>query len=89
MLTYILIWVVLGLVMGFLARAILPGEQKMNIFTTMLIGVIGSFIGGYAGQELLGLDLSTVFQFSSIACALVGSLIVLIIWCLIFKRKWR
>lgn len=43
----ILLFLVFGLVVGLLARAIMPGRQKMGWIATMLLGVIGSFVGGF------------------------------------------
>jgi uncharacterized membrane protein YeaQ/YmgE (transglycosylase-associated protein family) len=45
-------WVLIGVVAGFLARAILPGEQKMNVFLTMLLGIGGALIGGFISPML-------------------------------------
>jgi uncharacterized membrane protein YeaQ/YmgE (transglycosylase-associated protein family) len=84
----ILFWVVLGLIMGVIARAILPGEQKMGLIMTTIIGAIGAFAGGGAAY-LLGMDVSSPFKIISIISAVLGALIVLVIWCLIFKKNWK
>jgi uncharacterized membrane protein YeaQ/YmgE (transglycosylase-associated protein family) len=44
----ILGWLVFGFVVGLLARAIMPGRQKMGLITTTLLGVAGSLLGGFA-----------------------------------------
>ena len=87
MITTIILWVVLGLVMGLLARAILPGEQKIGLIPTLIVGVIGSFVGGYIGK-FLGLSMGSI-NWQSLLAALVGSLIILIIYCLITRKNWR
>ena len=84
---YILVWLVLGIVMGTLARVIVPGEQKIGWLPTILVGAAGSFLGAYVGK-LLGVEVST-FNVWSLGCALIGAIIVLIIWCLIFKGRVR
>jgi len=83
---YIILWIVLGMVMGFIARAILPGEQKIGLIPTLIVGALGAFLGAYVGR-MIGIDTS-YFNVWSILAAIVGALVVLIIWCLIFRKNW-
>lgn len=74
----ILLFLVFGLVVGFLARAIMPGNQKMGLLATMLLGVVGSFIGGFLGALVTQsrvLDFNTAGIIGSIIGALVALLI--------------
>ena len=87
MLYDILFWIAIGLVMGFIARAIVPGEQKIGLIPTIIVGAIGSFLGAFLAQKM-GFDVSS-FNVVSITAAIIGSLILLVIWCLIFKGKIR
>lgn len=48
----IIVWIVFGLVVGLLARAILPGNQKMGIVMTTLLGIAGSLLGGFVASML-------------------------------------
>ncbi|MDF1812576.1 MAG: GlsB/YeaQ/YmgE family stress response membrane protein [Verrucomicrobiales bacterium] len=82
--TDILVWIALGLVMGYIARAILPGEQKIGLIPTILVGAAGAFIGAYVGR-MFGIEVSN-FNLMSILAAIAGSIIVLIIWCFIAKK---
>src|SRR5262245_61984327 len=50
----ILMFILFGLIIGFLARAIMPGKQSMGLVATGLVGIIGSFIGGFVGNLLGG-----------------------------------
>ncbi len=54
MLITILSWIAFGLIVGFVARALVPGTQSMSAPATVLIGVAGSFVGGLAGNLLAG-----------------------------------
>ena len=54
MVTSIIGWIVFGLVVGVIARFLLPGEQPMGLFMTILLGVAGSFVGGYLGTMFHG-----------------------------------
>ena len=47
-------WIVFGLVIGLIARAIMPGAQPMGFILTALLGIAGSFVGGWLGTFLSG-----------------------------------
>ena len=47
-------WIVFGLVIGLIARAIMPGAQPMGFMLTALLGIAGSFVGGWLGTFLSG-----------------------------------
>ncbi len=51
---YILFFLLFGLIVGLIARAIMPGKQDMGLFVTSLIGMGGSLVGGIAGNLLFG-----------------------------------
>lgn len=72
----IIAFLVFGLVVGFIARALMPGNQKMGLVATMLLGVVGSFVGGFIGALITDsrvLDLNTAGLIGSV----VGSMIAL------------
>jgi uncharacterized membrane protein YeaQ/YmgE (transglycosylase-associated protein family) len=74
----ILFFLVFGLVVGFIARAVMPGSQKMGLLATMLLGVVGSFIGGFVGALITDsrvLDFNTAGLIGSV----VGALIALVV----------
>ena len=84
----LVLFLVFGLVVGFLARAIMPGSQKMGMLATMLLGVVGSFIGGFIGALLTDsrvLELNTAGLIGSI----VGALIALAVGGGLFTRGTR
>lgn len=66
----ILFFLVFGLVVGFIARAVMPGSQKMGLIATMLLGVVGSFVGGFLGALI---SHSHVLDFNT--AGLIGSVI--------------
>jgi uncharacterized membrane protein YeaQ/YmgE (transglycosylase-associated protein family) len=83
----LLIWSALGLVAGILAKLIMPGRQGINPITTVLLGIIGSIIGGYLGHKLGYHDMTGSFSFKGIATAVAGAIILMTVWRLIFGRK--
>ena len=72
-------WIVLGLLVGILAKWIMPGRDGGGFFLTVLLLIIGAMVGGYVGT-LLGLGSVTGFNLSSIAIATMGALIVLFVF---------
>jgi uncharacterized membrane protein YeaQ/YmgE (transglycosylase-associated protein family) len=74
----ILLFLLFGLVVGFIARAVMPGNQKMGLIATMILGVVGSFVGGFLVSLVTDnrvTDLHTAGMIGSI----VGALVLLLV----------
>ncbi|AKF10734.1 GlsB/YeaQ/YmgE family stress response membrane protein [Sandaracinus amylolyticus] len=86
MLITILTWIVFGLVVGFIARAVVPGSQPMSIPGTILLGVAGSFVGGLVGNLLAG---NTALQVH--AAGFIGSVLgaILLLVLMMFATRRR
>jgi uncharacterized membrane protein YeaQ/YmgE (transglycosylase-associated protein family) len=81
MIGFIVGLIIIGLIAGALARLIVPGKQEMSIPMTILIGIIGSFVGGFLGALIFGKDIDDgFFQASGIIGSVIGAVIVLLIW---------
>ncbi len=50
----IIIMIIVGFVVGLIARAIMPGDQNMGIIMTTILGIVGSVVAGFLGQSLAG-----------------------------------
>ncbi|HTO55559.1 MAG TPA: GlsB/YeaQ/YmgE family stress response membrane protein [Myxococcota bacterium] len=72
----LLTWLVLGLVVGALAKLIMPGKDGGGIIMTTLLGIAGAFVGGFIGS-LVGLGSVSEFSVGSLALATVGALLLL------------
>ena len=73
--------IVVGLIAGALARLLVPGRQDISIPMTILLGIIGSFVGGFLGYLIFHKDSQNgFFQPSGIIGSVVGAIIVLLIW---------
>ena len=72
-------WAVMGLVVGALAKWIMPGRDPGGIIVTALIGVAGGLVGGWLGS-LLGIIVAPGWNLSNIAMATVGGLLLLFIY---------
>ncbi|GAC1605760.1 MAG: hypothetical protein NVS3B6_18460 [Pseudarthrobacter sp.] len=82
-------FLILGLIAGAIAKAILPGRQGGGIFITLLLGVVGAFLGGWLGGLLFNAKLQDFFSIQTGLLAIVGSIIVLLIYGMITKRGAR
>lgn len=80
-------WIVLGLIAGALAKLIMPGKDPGGIFVTLLLGVVGAFLGGLVGSWAFGIGMDRFWSISTWVLAIVGSLVVLGIYRLIVGRK--
>ena len=74
----ILLFIVFGIVAGFIARAIMPGRQGMGLVMTALLGIAGSFVGGFVGSMFTGNSVLD-FHTSGIIGSGLGALAVLAI----------
>jgi uncharacterized membrane protein YeaQ/YmgE (transglycosylase-associated protein family) len=72
----LLLFIVFGLVVGFLARALLPGRQNMGIIMTAILGMVGSLLGGFVGSMISDNDVTRVHSAGLIG-SVIGALIVL------------
>ncbi|MGL5007678.1 MAG: GlsB/YeaQ/YmgE family stress response membrane protein [Plesiomonas sp.] len=72
-------WIILGLVVGVLAKWIMPGNDEGGFIVTVILGIVGAVIGGYVSQ-LLGIATITGFNIKSLIFSIIGSLIVLFVY---------
>jgi uncharacterized membrane protein YeaQ/YmgE (transglycosylase-associated protein family) len=72
--------IVLGIVAGYLGRAIMPGRQRMGFIVTTIIGVIGSLVGFLIFTEVLGIGDTDAFDLGGLPGAVIGVLIVLFLY---------
>jgi uncharacterized membrane protein YeaQ/YmgE (transglycosylase-associated protein family) len=77
MITSIISWIVFGLIVGAIARFLVPGEQSMGWIATILVGVAGSFVGGGLSWLFFGTPDNAIHPASWIMSILGGILVVL------------
>jgi len=83
----ILAWIIFGLIAGALAKLIMPGKQGGGIILTIVLGVVGALVGGFLGTHLLGFGKISGFDLRSMAIAVGGALLVLIVYGLVARRR--
>lgn len=80
----IITWAVFGLICGAIARLLVPGKQPMGILMTCLLGVIGSFAGGFAAWIFTG---GEPLQASGWIMSIVGAIVVLALYVSMQRRQ--
>lgn len=80
-------FLILGLIAGAIAKAILPGRQPGGWFITLLLGVVGALIGGWLGSVLFNAPLEDFWSLQTWLLAIGGSLIVLLVYGALTGRK--
>jgi len=81
----ILSWILLGLVVGVIAKLLMPGRDPGGFIITILLGIAGALLGGFIGS-FLGLGTVTGFNIHSLLLAIGGSILLLILYRVI-KRE--
>jgi uncharacterized membrane protein YeaQ/YmgE (transglycosylase-associated protein family) len=79
MLGEIIAAIVIGIIAGYLGRALLPGDDSMGFVATIAVGIVGALIGYFLFTSLLGIGDSDKFDLGGIIGAIVGTMIVLLI----------
>ncbi|MFI0409195.1 GlsB/YeaQ/YmgE family stress response membrane protein [Actinomadura sp. 3N508] len=83
----IIAWIILGLVAGFIAKALIPGKDPQGLIVTTLIGVAGALLGGFLATRLFDVDgVQGSFDLSTWITAIAGSTVLLLAYHLITSR---
>jgi uncharacterized membrane protein YeaQ/YmgE (transglycosylase-associated protein family) len=81
-------WIVLGLLAGLIAKAIMPGGERGGFVITTLLGIAGALVGGFLATALgLGDPIDEFFDISTWVAAIAGALLILFIWNAIRGRR--
>ncbi len=75
----IISWIAMGLIVGIIAKFIMPGKDPGGLIITILLGIGGAFVGGYIGS-FLGLGAVTGFNAGSLLLATGGAVLLLILY---------
>ncbi|HSN35518.1 MAG TPA: GlsB/YeaQ/YmgE family stress response membrane protein [Arthrobacter sp.] len=82
-------FLILGLIAGAIAKAILPGTQGGGLVITLVIGVVGAFLGGWIGSLIFGGGLGNFFDLRTWLLSILGAVIVLVIYGAVAGRRSR
>ena len=70
--------IILGLLAGYIAKALLPGDDPGGFFVTILLGLAGSLIGFFIFTELLGIGDTQAFDLGGLIGAIIGTMLLLL-----------
>jgi len=82
-------WIILGLIAGAIAKAILPGRQGGGWIVTLILGIVGALLGGFIGSAIFGVGIDGFFDLSTWLLAIGGAIIVLLIYGLVTRGSRR
>ena len=81
-------WLIIGLIAGALARLIMPGRDPMGIIATIVLGIVGSIIGGLVSWAIWGADTANSgFRPGGLILSILGAILVLWIWRMVKSRR--
>jgi uncharacterized membrane protein YeaQ/YmgE (transglycosylase-associated protein family) len=88
MLGFIIVMLLIGLVAGFVARAVVPGDDSMSIGATIVLGIVGSFVGGFLLDALFRSDAEdNGFGPAGLIGSILGAIVVLLIYNAVTHRR--
>lgn len=86
----IIAFIILGLLAGVIAKAIVPGEDPGGIIVTAIIGIVGALLGGFLAAALFGAHpLDEFFDISTWLTAIIGAIILLVVYRMVMSRGGR
>lgn len=81
-------WILLGLLAGLIAKALMPGGEGLGVILTTVLGIVGALLGGFLATALgFGDPIDEFFDVSTWLAAIVGALIILFIWNAVRERR--
>ena len=83
----IIAYIVIGLLGGAIAKAILPGRQGGGWVVSILLGIAGALLGGFLGGLIFNVSYSDIFSVSGLIFSVLGALLILAIYGFMQKRK--
>jgi uncharacterized membrane protein YeaQ/YmgE (transglycosylase-associated protein family) len=81
-------WILLGLLAGIVAKAILPGDDPGGFIVTTIIGIVGALLGGFLARAFdIGDPIDEFFDLSTWLAAIIGSIVLLLIYRVVVGRR--
>ena len=80
-----IVWIILGLVVGVIAKLLMPGKDPGGFIITIILGIAGAFVGGFIASKI-GFGTVTGFDIRSLLIAVGGAVLLLIVYRMIKRR---
>jgi uncharacterized membrane protein YeaQ/YmgE (transglycosylase-associated protein family) len=82
----VIAWIFMGLIVGVVAKMLMPGRDPGGFIITILLGIAGAFLGGFIGS-MLGLGPVNSFSFGSMLLAIGGAVLLLVLYRLVTRNR--
>jgi uncharacterized membrane protein YeaQ/YmgE (transglycosylase-associated protein family) len=79
--------IILGILAGYIAKALMPGPDPGGFFVTILLGLAGSLVGFFVFTELLGIGDTEIFDLGGLIGAIIGTMLILGVYRLVVNRS--
>jgi uncharacterized membrane protein YeaQ/YmgE (transglycosylase-associated protein family) len=79
--------IILGILAGYIAKALMPGKDPGGFFVTILLGLAGSLVGFFVFTELLGIGDTEIFDLGGLIGAIIGTMIILGVYRVVVGRS--
>jgi len=89
MLGEIIAAIIIGIIAGYLGRLLLPGRDPMGFVQTVILGIVGSLVGYFLFTKVLGIGDDDKFDLGGIVGAIIGTMLVLLVWRAVVGRGDR
>ena len=89
MIGFIIGLIIIGAIAGFVARLLVPGRDPMGIVPTIVLGIVGSFIGGFLWNALFVKGDQDGFSPAGLIGSIIGAVIALLVYRMVTRRSGR
>lgn len=83
----IIAWLVVGAIAGFIASRLVPGDEGYGVIGGLIAGIVGALVGGFLFGLLTNTDWTTGIDIPTLLAAIVGAIIVVVIWNAVARRS--
>lgn len=83
----IIAWLVVGAIAGWIAGKLVPGDEGYGVIGTIIAGIVGALVGGFVLGAVTGEDWTTGINIPTLLAAIVGAVIVVVVWGMIAKNR--
>lgn len=83
----IIAWLVVGAIAGWIAGKLVPGDEGYGVIGTIIAGIVGALVGGFIFGAITGEDWTTGINIPTLLAAIVGAVIVVVVWGMIAKGR--
>lgn len=83
----IIAWLVIGAIAGWIAGKLVPGDEGYGVIGTIIAGIVGALVGGFVFGAVTGEDWTTGINIPTLLAAIVGAVIVVVVWGMIAKGR--